>query len=80
MAAPASLNDLRKDRKLAHYVLKGRALGRQVGSGAYGSVEEVSPTIIRRDKLLVYRRRVFPFCMGGRSLFELDAEVEDTVI
>ena len=42
MAAPARMDELRKDRKLAHYVLKGRALGRQFGSGAYGSLEEVS--------------------------------------
>ena len=35
------LRALRNDRNLARFVVEGRATGRQLGTGSYGSVEEV---------------------------------------
>ena len=35
------LSSLRNDRNLARFVIEGRATGRQLGTGSYGSVEEV---------------------------------------
>ena len=36
------LRALRNDRDLARFVVEGRATGKQLGTGSYGSVEEVS--------------------------------------
>ena len=36
------LRALRDDRHLARFVLQGRATGKRLGTGSYGSVEEVS--------------------------------------
>ena len=33
---------LRNDQNLARFVVEGRATGRQLGTGSYGSVEEVA--------------------------------------
>jgi hypothetical protein len=33
---------LRDNQDLAHFVIEGEANGRQLGTGSYGSVEEVS--------------------------------------
>ena len=35
------LRALREDRHLARFVIEGRATGKQLGTGSYGSVEEV---------------------------------------
>ena len=35
------LRVLRNDRNLARFVVEGRATGKQLGTGSYGSVEEV---------------------------------------
>ena len=35
------LRILRDDRKLARFVVEGRATGKHLGTGSYGSVEEV---------------------------------------
>ena len=35
------LRILRNDRNLARFVVEGRATGKQLGTGSYGSVEEV---------------------------------------
>ena len=35
------LRALREDRHLAHFIIEGRATGKQLGIGSYGSVEEV---------------------------------------
>ena len=35
------LRDLRNDQNLAQFVLEGTATGKQLGTGSYGSVEEV---------------------------------------
>ena len=35
------LQALRNDRELARFVVEGRATGKQLGTGSYGSVEEV---------------------------------------
>ena len=35
------LHALRNDRNLARFVIEGRATGKQLGTGSYGSVEEV---------------------------------------
>ena len=35
------LQALRNDRNLARFVVEGRATGNQLGTGSYGSVEEV---------------------------------------
>ena len=35
------LRALRNDRNLARFVVEGRATGKQLGTGSYGSVEEV---------------------------------------
>ena len=32
---------LRNDQKLARYVIEGRSTGKQLGTGSYGSVQEV---------------------------------------
>ena len=32
---------IRNDRNLARFVVEGRATGKQLGTGSYGSVEEV---------------------------------------
>ena len=32
---------LREDRGLARFIVEGRATGKQLGTGSYGSVEEV---------------------------------------
>ena len=36
------LQALRNDRELARFVVEGRATGKQLGTGSYGSVEEVN--------------------------------------
>ena len=36
------LRALRNDRNLARFVVEGRATGKQLGTGSYGSVEEVN--------------------------------------
>ena len=36
------LQALRNDRELARFVVEGRATGKQLGTGFYGSVEEVN--------------------------------------
>ena len=36
------LRTLRYNRQLARFVVEGRATGKQLGSGSYGSVEVVS--------------------------------------
>lgn len=36
------LHGLQNDPNLTRYVVEGRATGRQLGTGSYGSVEEVS--------------------------------------
>ena len=35
------LRALRNDRNLARFIVEGRATGKQLGTGSYGSVEEV---------------------------------------
>ena len=35
------LRTLRNNRQLARFVVEGRATGKQLGTGSYGSVEEV---------------------------------------
>ena len=35
------LRALRNDRHLARFIVEGRATGSQLGTGSYGSVEEV---------------------------------------
>ena len=40
------LQALRNDRELARFVVEGRAAGKQLGTGSYGSVEEVKKIII----------------------------------
>ena len=35
------LRALRNDRNLARFVVEGKATGKQLGTGSYGSVEEV---------------------------------------
>ena len=40
------LQALRNDRELARFVVEGRATGKQLGTGSYGSVEEVKKIII----------------------------------
>ena len=42
MASPACVDDLRRDRKLARFIVEGKATDRQLGTGTYGSVEEAS--------------------------------------
>ena len=37
------------DRNLSHFVLEGRSTGKQLGSGSYGSVEEVKRKIAFRN-------------------------------
>ena len=37
---------IRNDRNLARFVVEGRATGKQLGTGSYGSVEEVTYSII----------------------------------
>ena len=37
----AGLHALRNDQGLARYVIEGTSTGRQLGTGSYGSVEEV---------------------------------------
>jgi hypothetical protein len=41
MANQQRFRALRNDRQLARFVLEGRATGKQLGTGSYGSVEEV---------------------------------------
>ena len=41
MAERQRLRALRNDRNLARFVVEGRATGKQLGTGSYGSVEEV---------------------------------------
>ena len=36
------LRTLRDNRQLARYIVEGRATGKQLGTGSYGSVEEVA--------------------------------------
>ena len=38
---------LRDDRQLARFVIEGRATGKQLGTGSYGSVEEVKTETLR---------------------------------
>ena len=42
MAQREQLRSLRNDPGLARFVVEGRATGKQLGSGSYGSVEEVT--------------------------------------
>ena len=42
MAQQRRLQALRNDRELARFVVEGRATGKQLGTGSYGSVEEVA--------------------------------------
>ena len=37
-----NLDALRNDASLARFVMQGRCTGRQLGTGSYGSVEEVA--------------------------------------
>ena len=39
--AQERLHTLRNDPNLARFVVEGKATGKQLGSGSYGSVEEV---------------------------------------
>ena len=41
MAQQRRLRALRNDRNLARFVVEGRTTGRKLGTGSYGSVEEV---------------------------------------
>ena len=41
------LRALRNDRNLARFVVEGRATGKQLGTGSYGSVEEVCKNQIK---------------------------------
>ena len=41
MSRSKMARQLRNNRDLAHFVIKGEANGRQLGTGSYGSVEEV---------------------------------------
>ena len=43
--AERRLRALRNNRQLARYVLEGRVTGKQLGTGSYGSVEEVRAEI-----------------------------------
>lgn len=36
------MEELRRDRRIAPFILKGELTGRHIGSGPYGSVEEAS--------------------------------------
>ena len=36
-----TLRTLRDNRELARFIVEGRATGKQLGTGSYGSVEEV---------------------------------------
>ena len=42
MASPASMSELRKDKRLARFVLEGALTGKALGSGCFGTVEEAS--------------------------------------
>ena len=42
MTQREQLRSLRNDPGLARFVVEGRATGKQLGSGSYGSVEEVT--------------------------------------
>ena len=37
-----AMEELRRDRRIAPFILKGELTGRHLGNGAYGSVEEAS--------------------------------------
>ena len=40
------LRALRNNRQLSRFVVEGRATGKQLGTGSYGSVEEVHVGVI----------------------------------
>ena len=42
------MEELRRDRRIIPFILKGELTGRQIGSGPYGSVEEASSVLDRR--------------------------------
>ena len=42
MARQQGLSGLRNNQDFARFVIEGEANGRQLGTGSYGSVEEVS--------------------------------------
>ena len=44
------LRALQNDRQLARFVLEGRATGKQLGTGSYGSVEEVKGRNTSKEK------------------------------
>ena len=44
----SAMEELRRDRRIIPFILKGELTGRQIGSGPYGSVEEVSSVPDRR--------------------------------
>ena len=48
--AERRLRALQNDRQLARFVLEGRATGKQLGTGSYGSVEEVKGRNTSREK------------------------------
>ena len=38
---PCAMEDLRRDRRIAPFIVKGELTGKHLGTGPYGSVEEV---------------------------------------
>ena len=44
----SAMEELRRDRRIIPFILKGELTGRQIGSGPYGSVEEASSVPDRR--------------------------------
>ena len=46
MAAQRQLRALRNDRNLRRFVVQARPTGRQLGTGSYGTVEEVVAIIL----------------------------------
>ena len=47
MIVMARLHALRNDQNLARFVIDGESYGRHLGTGSYGSVEEVSLKLIQ---------------------------------
>ena len=60
MARQAGLHALRNDQDLARYVIEGTPTGRQLGTGSYGSVEEV-----RFSQLLSRKIKIYTIALGG---------------
>ena len=62
------LRALREDRHLARFVIAGRATGKQLGAGSYGSVEEVC-CIYVAENCKVYAAAILCICtkLLGRS-------------